>query len=230
MLLTVLNYAGIALFAASGALIAVRRGLDVVGVWTLGLVTGLGGGIIRDLLLGKTPPDTFQGWENLTVAAAAATVVFVLHQQFGRLRRMVLVLDAFGVALFASSGALMAAHFGTSGFAATLIGITTALGGGILRDILVNEMPLLLEDGDLLVLPALGGAATTVVLHVNGVPDNACLIAGTAVAFAFRVMALWREWRAPHAPEDPIGSLTAMLRRCRKGPRSAVRGREGRGS
>ena len=97
MLLDILNYLGIAVFAASGALIGVRKHIDSFGVWTVALMTALGGGVTRDVLLGINPPVTFQGWQNLAVATAAAAVVFILHPQFGQLRRSVLILDAVGM-------------------------------------------------------------------------------------------------------------------------------------
>ncbi|GAA3032543.1 TRIC cation channel family protein [Gordonia defluvii] len=210
MLLTALNYLGIAAFAASGALIGVRKRLDVFGIWTLAVLTGLGGGVARDILLGVTPPVTFKGWENLTVATVSAAIVFFFHPQVGAVRRTVDVLDAFGVALFAATGALTAIHAGTSPIAAALIGVTTGLGGGILRDVLVNEVPLLIQSGEMVAIPALAGAALTVAVDgLGGGPDWA-LILGTAVAFGFRILVMWRGWTAPRAPD---GGCSAHRRR-----------------
>lgn len=205
MLLAVLNYAGIAVFAASGALIGVRKRLDLFGVWTLAALTGVGGGVARDVLLGINPPSSFQGWQNLTTATIAAAFVFVLHPQFGRLKTSVLVLDAIGMGVFSATGALTALHHDASPFAAALIGITTALGGGILRDILVNEVPLLLQASDLYAIPALTGAIATVLAAGWGATDARALLVGAVLASGFRLLALWQGWRVPIAPEDVLG-------------------------
>ncbi|ADG79872.1 Glycine transporter domain-containing protein OS=Tsukamurella paurometabola (strain ATCC 8368 / DSM / CCUG 35730 / CIP 100753 / JCM 10117 / KCTC 9821 /NBRC 16120 / NCIMB 702349 / NCTC 13040) OX=521096 GN=Tpau_3287 PE=3 SV=1 [Tsukamurella paurometabola] len=216
MLLAVLNYAGIAVFAASGALIGVRKRLDLFGVWTVAALTGVGGGVARDLLLGITPPASFQGWENLTVATVAAAFVFVFHPQFGRLKNSVLVLDAIGMGVFAATGALTALHNDASPFASALIGITTALGGGVLRDILVNEVPLLIQERDLYAIPALTGAFATVLASEWGATDARSLVVGSVLASGFRLVALWQGWRVPVAPEDVAGRFG---RACRRGLR-----------
>jgi uncharacterized membrane protein YeiH len=215
MLLEVLNYAGIAVFAASGALIGVRKRLDLFGVWTVAALTGVGGGVARDVLLGIHPPASFQGWENLTAA-----FVFVFHPQFGRLKNSVLVLDAFGMGLFAATGALTALHHDASPFASALIGITTALGGGVLRDILVNEVPLLIQERDLYAIPALTGAFATVLASTWGATDARSLVVGSVLASGFRLLALWQGWTVPVAPTDVAGRF---YRTCRRGVRSLRR-------
>ena len=202
MLLAVLNYAGIAVFAASGALIGVRKRLDLFGVWTLAALTGVGGGVARDVLLGIHPPASFQGWENLTTATIAAGLVFVFHPQFGRLKLSVVVLDAIGMGVFSAAGALTALHHDASPFAAALIGITAALGGGVLRDILVNEVPLLIQERDLYAIPALAGSGATVLASYWGATDARSLVVGAVLATGFRLLALWQGWRVPRAPEN----------------------------
>lgn len=213
MLLAVLNYAGIAVFAASGALIGVRKRLDLFGVWTLAALTGVGGGVARDVLLGIHPPASFQGWENITTASIAAAFVFVFHPQFGRLKNSVLVLDAIGMGVFSATGALTALHHDASPFAAALIGITTALGGGVLRDILVNEVPLLIQERDLYAIPALTGAGATVLAASWGATDSRALLVGAVLASGFRLLALWQGWRVPVAPEDVAGRFFTGCRR-----------------
>ncbi|GAA4404372.1 trimeric intracellular cation channel family protein [Tsukamurella soli] len=217
MLLNVLNYVGIAVFAASGALIGVRKRLDAFGVWTVAALTAVGGGVARDVLLGIDPPASFQHWQNLTVASATAFLVFLFHPQFSVLRMSVVVLDALGMGLFASTGALTALHHGASPLASALIGITTAAGGGILRDILVNEVPLLLQSTDLYAIPALTGAAVTVASSWWGATDTRSLIAGAGLASGFRLLALWQGWRVPVAPQNVIGrardGLVRLIRR-----------------
>ncbi|GAB3132464.1 TRIC cation channel family protein [Tsukamurella serpentis] len=205
MLLAVLNYAGIAVFAASGALIGVRKRIDLFGIWTLAALTGVGGGVARDVLLGIGPPASFQGWENLTVATGAAAFVFVFHPQFSRLKASVVVLDAVGMGVFSATGALIALQHDASPFAAVLIGITTALGGGVLRDILVNEVPLLIQERDLYAVPALTGAVATVVTASQGGTETTALAVGAVTATGLRLVALWQGWRVPIAPEDVAG-------------------------
>lgn len=213
MLLAVLNHAGIAVFAASGALIGVRKRLDLFGVWTLAALTGVGGGVARDVLLGIHPPSSFQGWGNITTATIAAAFVFVFHPQFGRLRMSVLVLDAVGMGVFSAAGALTALQHEASPFAASLIGITTALGGGVLRDILVNEVPLLIQERDLYAIPALTGAVATVTAHSWGATDARSLVVGAVLATGFRLVALWQGWRVPIAPEDVAGRFYRACKR-----------------
>ncbi|BDH55952.1 trimeric intracellular cation channel family protein [Tsukamurella sp. PLM1] len=213
MLLAVLNHAGIAVFAASGALIGVRKRLDMFGVWTLAALTGVGGGVARDVLLGIHPPSSVQGWGNLTTATIAAAFVFVFHPQFGRLRRSVLVLDAVGMGVFSATGALTALQHEASPFAAALIGITTALGGGVIRDMLVNEVPLLLQQRDLYAIPALTGAVATVAAWSWGATEARSLVAGAVLATGFRLLALWQKWRVPVAPTDVVGRFVSTCKR-----------------
>ena len=107
----------------------------------------------------------------------------------------------------------MAVDAGTSPFAAALIGVTTGLGGGILRDILVNEVPLLLQGGEMVAIPAFAGAALTVAIDEAGRSQDWALVLGVAVAFGFRVVVMWRNWTAPKAPDDAWGTLRRRWRR-----------------
>lgn len=201
MLLTALNFLGTAVFAASGALLGVRRRLDLFGIWVVAVLTGVGGGIVRDLFLGIHPPSSLEDWRWIAVASAAALVVFFLHPQFSALHRSVLILDAFGMGLFASTGALTALHHDASVLASVLVGITTAVGGGILRDVLVNELPLLILQRDLYAVPAMAGAAVVVLLHDLGLGDGLTLLIGTVLASGFRLAALRLHLRLPMAPD-----------------------------
>ena len=129
MLQTVLNYAGIAVFASSGAMVGVRKGFDLFGIATLGVLTGVGGGILRDLLLDR-PPYSIQHWPNITVAIVAGAVATPFAHVVMRMNSTVLVLDAIGMGFFATSGAAIAVDEGASWFAAGLIGLLTAIAGG----------------------------------------------------------------------------------------------------
>lgn len=198
MLVDILGYIGIAAFAASGALIGVQKRLDLFGVCVVGITTGIGGGIIRDVLLGIHPPTSLDRWPNLVVALVASLVVFVAHPVLGRVWSGVLLFDAFGMGLFASTGATIALGAGGSALAGTLIGATTAVAGGVIRDILVNEVPLLLRR-DLYAVPALLGAFLVVLADALGLAGNLGLVVGTVAATGLRVIALWRRWNLPLA-------------------------------
>jgi uncharacterized membrane protein YeiH len=137
-----LDLIGVFAFAISGGLLAVRKGFELVGVTSLALVTALGGGVARDLLLGATPPTAFSEVLYLVVALAAAAVVFLGHWMITRtLNRAVLIFDAAGLGLFCVTGAIKASTLGASLVGAILIGVISAAGGGIIRDVLANEPP-----------------------------------------------------------------------------------------
>ncbi|WP_072806945.1 trimeric intracellular cation channel family protein [Rhodococcoides yunnanense] len=202
MLVDVLGYLGIAVFAASGALIGVRKRLDLFGVCVVGITTGIGGGIIRDILLGIHPPTSLDQWPNLAVAFASSLLVFIAHPVMNRVWRGVLLFDAFGMGLFASTGASIALDHGGSSLSACLIGATTAVAGGVIRDILVNEVPLLLRR-DLYAVPALLGSASVAVVDGLGWSANFGLVIGTVAATGLRILALWRRWNLPIASRLP---------------------------
>jgi uncharacterized membrane protein YeiH len=196
VLLSILELVGIVAFAASGALVGVTKRLDIFGVCSVGVFTGIGGGIVRDVLLGVHPPSSLSSWPYFGTAALTSLVVFYLHEPLNRLRREILALDALGMGLFASTGTVIALENNASGLAATLIGATAAIGGGVIRDVLVNEVPLLLHK-DLYAVPALLGAALVVTVSALGLSTNGALVVGTAFAAVFRLLALWRHWSLP---------------------------------
>jgi uncharacterized membrane protein YeiH len=196
VLLTILEMIGIVVFAASGALVGVTHRLDIFGVCSVGVFTGIGGGIIRDVLLGIHPPSSLSSWPNFGTAAATSLAVFYLHEPLNRLRREILTLDALGMGLFASTGTITALDNNADSLAATLIGATAAIGGGVIRDVLVNEVPLLLHK-DLYAVPALLGAALVAVAVHAGFSTNASLVCGTTFAAVFRLLALRRHWSLP---------------------------------
>ncbi|NDK88697.1 trimeric intracellular cation channel family protein [Gordonia desulfuricans] len=201
MLLQVLNTAGIAVFAASGAVLGVRKDFDLWGILTVGVLTGVGGGILRDVLLGITPPASIDNWTPICTAAISSLVVFFFHPAFSELRRMILVLDAFGMGLFATTGAGVALDVGASAFAAVLVGMLTAIGGGILRDVLANEIPLLLQPADLYAIPALLGSALFVTGERLAPQWHAWwVVAAVILATGLRLLGLAFHWTLPTAP------------------------------
>ena len=139
-----LDLVGVFVFAVSGALLAVRKGYDVVGVVALGLVTALGGGVMHDTILGSTPAMAFSEPWYLVVPLAGAATVFVANTWIvDRLERPVLVFDAAGLGLFCVTGAVKSTTFDTTPAGAVLLGLISAVGGGILRDVLANEHPMI---------------------------------------------------------------------------------------
>lgn len=202
MLLLVLDLLGVAVFAASGALAAVHARLDVFGVAVLAAVTALGGGIVRDVLLGVTPPSTLRQWPYLAVPAAVALLVFRWHPTVARLRRGVQLLDALGLALFVTTGTTAALAAGAPAVTAGLIGVITGVGGGVLRDVLLNEVPTVLRR-EIYALAAAGGAAVVVVGDRLGLPATPVALGAALLVAAVRVLALWRHWNAPLATPRP---------------------------
>ncbi|MHC3003380.1 trimeric intracellular cation channel family protein [Gordonia sp. GN26] len=200
MLLDVLNFAGIAVFAASGAMVGVRKDFDMWGIVTVGVLTGVGGGVLRDVLLGINPPTSVENYGNALTATIASLLVFAFHPAFTKLRRSILVLDAFGMGLFAATGASIAVDVGVSSFAATAVGLMTAIGGGVLRDVISNEIPLLLQPADLYAIPALLGATIVAVgSYHTPVPQWVWLTVGSILATGLRLLGLKFGWRLPTA-------------------------------
>jgi len=194
-----LDLIGVSVFAVSGGLLAIRKGFELVGVISLALVTALGGGVLRDLLLGATPPTAFSDVLYLLVPLAAAAIVFVGHWLINRtVNRAVLIFDAAGLGLFCVTGAVKAASFGASPVGAVLIGVISAAGGGIIRDVLANEPPSIFHrDSTLYAIPAALGATAVVVSWRNDFYSGGVAIAVAIIVFAVRLGALRFHWRAP---------------------------------
>jgi len=200
-LLVALDLAGIFVFAISGALVAVRKELDVFGVLVLAGATGLGGGFLRDVLIGATPPAALADWRYLMVPVAAGLVTFWYHPTVGRLERQVSVLDAFGLALFCVTGALKSLEYGLGPVPAALMGMVTGIGGGMLRDLLAGRVPAIFR-GELYATPALAGAAIAVAGARLDQPVALSALLGGGVCLAWRLLAMWRHWHAP-VPAGP---------------------------
>ena len=194
--LVVLDLVGIWVFAISGGLVAVRKDLDIFGVLVLSLTTGLGGGFIRDVLLGAVPPSSLADWRYLVVPVAAGLVTFWFHPTLGRMERLVNIFDAAGLAVFCVTGALKALDYGLGPLPAALMGMLTAIGGGILRDLLAGRVPVVLRD-ELYATPALLGAGLAVLGHGLGLPSAVVAPPAALVCFGWRVLAMRRGWDAP---------------------------------
>jgi uncharacterized membrane protein YeiH len=202
--LLTLDLVGTFAFAVNGALTALRvTRLDIVGVVTLAMITALGGGIIRDVLLDSLPPATFSDWRYLTVAASGGLVTFVVGPGLERLNTPITVLDAAGLSLFAVTGASKASELGLGPAQAALLGALTGVGGGTLRDVLIGQVPSVLRSG-LYAIPALLGATATVVVIELGVYGVATAVGAAALCFVVRMLGVRFGWNAP-MPRTPHG-------------------------
>lgn len=193
MISDIAELVGVMVFALSGGLIAARGGLDLFGAVVLALAAGLGGGIVRDVLLGQSPPANLSDAPALLTATLAGVVAFYLHLGLERFRRAVLVLDAGGLGLFTVNGAVTALALGTDPFAAVAMGLITGTGGGVLRDVLARQVPVVLQE-DVYALPALLGSATVVVLWTYDLYTVGAGIAVAAGIVVVRLVARRRGW------------------------------------
>ncbi len=205
----VLDVVGIFVFALSGALVAVRQRLDLVGVLVLAWVAGLGGGILRDVFIGATPPVGLSDWRLVGTAVLAGLLVFLLYGALvdpdvprgtrrATITRLVRLLDALGLAVFSTAGALKALAFGAGPLAAILVGAIAACGGGLLRDLLAGQVPEVLRR-ELYAVPALIGAALVVWADATGHLGPTTIWGSVILVFAIRVAAVTLDLNAPYA-------------------------------
>jgi uncharacterized membrane protein YeiH len=196
---TMLEVLAVFVAAVSGGLAAVRKSFDAFGVLVLAWTTGLGGGILRDVLIGATPPVGISSWRLVVAALAAGVLIFFFHPGLERMRRSILVLDAAAMALFVLQGTTKALGLGSGLLAAVVVGVLTAVGGGILRDVLVGEVPLVFADRQLYAVPALVGAGLIAALWQLGLLEVWNEILVVVLVFGFRMLAAARGWSVPPA-------------------------------
>ena len=195
--LLALDLTGTFAFALNGALTALRVArLDIVGVVALGMITALGGGIIRDVLLGSLPPATFTDWRYLAVAAGGGLIAFVFGRHLDRLNTSITILDAAGLGLFAVTGASKALGLGIGPAQAVILGAITGVGGGTLRDVLVRQIPSVLSSG-LYAIPALVGATATVVVTLLDSYGLPTAVGAAALCFGIRMVGVRYRLNAP---------------------------------
>ncbi|GIF10303.1 trimeric intracellular cation channel family protein [Actinoplanes teichomyceticus] len=196
--LLVADLIGVAVFAASGASAGVAKRFDLFGVAFVGFAAALGGGIARDLVIGAVPPLAFADWRYAVTAVLASVAVFWLHPKLHRVRRTVLVLDAAGLGLFTATGTLKALDAGVPPVGACLLGMLTAIGGGLTRDLLTGEIPIVLQR-DIYAVVALGGAILVTIGHRLGLTGLGPLVTAAVLMTGLRLLALYRRWSAPVA-------------------------------
>lgn len=201
--LLALDLVGTFAFALNGAMTAIRTAhVDIVGVVTLAMITAVGGGILRDVLLDDLPPATFVDWRYLTVAAAGGLIAFAFSRGLHRFASPIDVLDAAGLSLFAVTGAGKALELGAGPLQAVILGAVTGVGGGTLRDVLIGQVPSVLSSG-VYAIPALVGAGLTVAAVSGGVDDvlgAPAAVGAAAVCFAIRMVGLRLGLDAPRPP------------------------------
>jgi uncharacterized membrane protein YeiH len=197
-LVLTLDLIGTFVFATSGAASGVKSRLDVFGVSVLAFVAGNAGGITRDLLIGAVPPAAISDWRYVAASLVAGVATFLWYPSITRVQRIVLLFDAAGLATFAVAGTQKALAYDVNPIAAALLGMLTGIGGGMIRDVLVQEIPVVLRS-DFYAVAALAGAAVAVAGHLLHWPPVPTTIAGASVCFFMRLTAIRRRWRLPVA-------------------------------
>jgi len=191
------DMAGTLLFAVEGASAAIGGNLDLLGLMVLAFATALGGGIVRDLLIGYVPPAALRDWRYAAVAFSGGTIVFFLHQFVQQLpSNLVMVLDAAGLSLFAIAGTEKALLHKMHPFVAVLLGTVTAVGGGTLRDLFLARTPKVLE-ADVYATAALAGAVVMILAGKLKFSPVVAALSGGVVCFLLRVISVWEHWNLP---------------------------------
>lgn len=196
ILFYVLDLAGVAVFAVSGALSAGRKSLDLLGVLVIAIVTAIGGGTLRDLLLDRHPLFWFTDLNYLLVIALAAGVTMIYVRLRPPPRYSLLIADALGLAVFTVGGAQIAAEQELPGAIVILLGTITGVAGGMLRDVLSAEVPLILRR-DLYATAAISGAAAWLGMRAAGTGELPAALAGMGVVVGLRMGAILLGWRLP---------------------------------
>jgi uncharacterized membrane protein YeiH len=197
-LVLVLDLVGTFVFALSGAMAAVQRRLDLFGVLVLSFAAATFGGIARDLLIGAVPPAAISNWRYLVVSLVAGIITFYWHPAINRLMNPVLIFDAAGLGLFAVAGTHKALSYGLNPVMAALLGMLTGIGGGMARDVLLTEIPVVLR-AELYAIAALAGAVVVVGGNMMGLSSTMASIVGAAFCFWLRFMAIRHSWQLPIA-------------------------------
>jgi uncharacterized membrane protein YeiH len=196
-LLLAVDFLGTLVFAIEGGIAAARGHLDLLGALVLAFVTALGGGIIRDVLIGAIPPNSIRDWRYGAIAFFGAIVAFFLHSLVLKIPASFLtMLDAAGLALFAVAGAEKALNYKIHPFLAILMGGITGVGGGTVRDVLLAQVPTVLR-ADVYATAALAGAAVVVIGLRLKLPRTPVAICGISVCFLLRMVSVWRHWNLP---------------------------------
>jgi uncharacterized membrane protein YeiH len=196
-----LDLLGTAAFAASGALAGVQRRMDLLGVVVLGLVTAVGGGTIRDVLLGSVPPFCFKDENYLYLSIAVALLVFYFHHSLDFLHRPLLYFDALGLGTFLVIGTGKALAYDHGFLVAVMMGVMTATAGGVVRDVLSDQVPFILQK-EIYATACIFGGILYYILHRWGVNESLVAVIAALVVVVIRVIAIHRHWSLPVAKID----------------------------
>ncbi|WP_029069233.1 trimeric intracellular cation channel family protein [Jonesia quinghaiensis] len=195
-----LDLLGTLAFAVNGAMTALRYArVDIVGVLTLGMVTALGGGFIRDILIDSLPPTTFQDWRYLLTAAVGSLLAFFLGPRLERLAPTINLFDAVGLSLFAVIGTLKGLAFGLGPVQSIILGVITAAGGGTIRDIMIQRIPAVLHT-ELYAIPAALAAGLTVLIVESSMPSVPWVVIAALICFVLRMVGIHFDLHAPKPP------------------------------
>jgi uncharacterized membrane protein YeiH len=197
-LVQILDVIGTFVFAISGAASGVKNRLDVFGVIVLAFVAGNAGGMARDVLIGAVPPAAINRWPYFAVSLLAGLITFLWYPGLARAQKIILLFGAVGLATFAVAGTQKALAYDVHPIAAAMLGMLTGIGGGMLRDLLVKEIPVVLR-ADLYAVAALAGAAIVVTGHLLRWPPTPTAVAAAFLCFTMRYAAMRRGWRLPLA-------------------------------
>src|SRR5438067_793140 len=181
-LIKTLDLIGTFVFAISGAALGVRNRLDLFGVAVLAFVAGNAGGVTRDVLIGAVPPAAISDWRYVSVSIMAAAVTFWWFHGVRQLSRTILLFDAAGLGMFAVSGTQKALGYGVNPLLAALLGMLTGIGGGMIRDVLVNDIPIVLR-GDVYAVAALAAAAVVIAGYLLRLEPTVTTVAGALLCF-----------------------------------------------
>jgi uncharacterized membrane protein YeiH len=191
-----LDFAGTFVFAISGAVAAKQKGMDLFGITAIAFTVACGGGIVRDVCIGVIPPSGLTNWRYLALAIIASIMTVGMYSVVQRLNRPVIFFDALGLSLFAVTGASKTLVYFHNSEIAIILGMTTAIGGGVLRDILLNRIPIIL-DREIYALAALAGALMVVVGKYFQWSDNWVQLIAIVICFGLRMLALTFHWNLP---------------------------------
>lgn len=211
--LRALDLIGVFVFAISGAVAGVKKKVDLFGVLVLSFAAATAGGILRDLLIGSIPPAAFRDWFYLAVSLLAGIAVFLVvprSEKVKRLANITLVFDAAGLALFAVTGTQKALGYNLNPAMAALLGMLSGIGGGMLRDLLLNEIPAVLKS-ELYAVAALAGSSAVALGSVLNLPHEATAIGGALLCFGIRLFAIRRGWQLPVASVEKRSKVLSQI-------------------
>lgn len=196
-LLTVaLNLTGTFAFGLTGGIVAVRKQMDLFGVLVLSVATGLGGGIMRDILLGHIPPATLTDWRYLAAAGLAGLLVFFWFSRVVHHGKFLTTFDAVGLSIFTVTGTSIALETGLGPVPAVLLGMLTGVGGGVVRDVLAAEVPLIFRS-EVYAVASMLGAIIIIVASLVGFSGIPVEVLAAVATFSLRMVSVQRGWKIP---------------------------------